>query len=101
MSRIRVFNPRRAANPRPQIKQSNPQAGRSELLARIRELQTENDQLQDTLDKVADLAAAPADGSNETYNELVDKLNDVIDTVAPPEGDEDQSEAEDDDRGED
>ena len=96
---IRVFNPRRVSNPRQQMKQANPQAGRSELLARIRELQQENDQLQDTLDKVADVAAAPEDGREESHDELVDKLNDIIDAVAPSEeadqGDGEESEEED------
>ncbi len=94
MARVHLINPRRVSNPRRQMKQENPQAGRSELLARIRELQEENDQLQDTLDKVADLAAAPEDGREEEHDELVDKLNNIIDTVAPPE-EEDQSDEDD------
>lgn len=85
MPRVRLINPPHVSNPRRQITQPNPQSGRSELLARIRELQQENNQLQDTLDKVADLAAAPEDGLEEEHNDLVDKLNDIIDVVAPSE----------------
>ena len=92
MAKIRVYNPRRALNPQPHVTQTNPQGGRTELLARIRELQDENDQLQDTLDKVADLAAAPEDGEDETHDDLVDKLNSIIDTVVPPEDVDDQDE---------
>lgn len=101
MAKVKVVNPRRVSNPRGQIQQANPQAGRSELLARIRELQQENDQLQDTLDKVADLAAAPEDGSDEDHDELVDKLNDIIDTVsALDEEGHDEDDTEEDDSGE-
>ena len=91
MPKIRVFNPHRVSNSNRQMKQLNSQTGRSEFLARIRELQQENDRLQNTLDKVADLAAAPEDDREESPDELVDKLNDIIDTVAPPEK-EDQAE---------
>ena len=101
MSRIKAFNPRPMLNPQRQVKEKNPQAGRSELLARIRELQQENDQLQDTLDKVADLAAAPEDERDEDQDELVDKLNDIIDTVsALDEGDHGKHDTEEDDAGE-
>jgi hypothetical protein len=82
MPKTRVFNPHRISNSRQQMKATNPQAGRSELLARLRELQQENDKLQDTLDKVADLASAPEDGRDEDPDELVDKLNSIIDEVA-------------------
>ena len=91
-ARIRTFNSQRINNPRPQARQENPQTGRSELLARIRELQKENDQLQDKLDKVADLAAAPEDGRDEEHDELVDALNEIIDVVAPSEDEEDEDE---------
>lgn len=94
MPRVRLINPPRVSNSMRQMKQPNPQTGRSELLTRIRELQQENDQLQDTLDKVADLAAAPEDGSEEEHDDLVDKLNEIIDVVAPSE-----DEDEDDDLG--
>jgi len=101
MARIKVVNPHRVSNPRPQTRQENPQAGRSELLARIRELQEENDRLQDTLDKVGDLAAAPEDGKDEDHDELVDKLNDIIDTVsALDEEDQDKDETEEEASGE-
>lgn len=99
--KIRALNPHRVPNPRPQTRQENPQTGRSELLARIRELQAENDRLQDTLDKVGDLAAAPEDGKDEDHDELVDKLNDIIDTVsALDEEDRDEDDAEEEDSGE-
>jgi hypothetical protein len=99
--RVGVINPFRSSNPRPQAKQQNPQAGRAELLARIRELQKENDRLQDTLDKVADLAAAPEDGREEDHDVLVDKLNDIIDMVSPPgEDGQDEDDAEEADSGE-
>jgi HSP90 family molecular chaperone len=97
MARIRIFNPRTVSNPRERVKQANSQAGRSELLARIRELQEENDDLQDTLDKVADLASAPEDGHEEEPDDLMDKLNDILDTVAP---DEKENAGEKDDSGE-
>ena len=85
MPQVRVVNTRQQGF-------ANPRWGRAELLARIRELQEENDQLQDTLDRVADLAAAPEDGSDESHDELVDKLNDIIDTVT---GEEDYGEDDD------
>lgn len=101
MAKIKVFNPHRASNPRRQMTQENPQAGRSELLARIRELQEENDKLQDTLGKVGDLAAAPKDGRDEDHDELVDKLNDIIDTLSAfDEEDQGGDTAEEDDSGE-
>jgi hypothetical protein len=52
-------------------------------------LQAENDELQDKLDRVADLAEAPEDDCDESHDELVDKLNDIIDVVAPEDEDED------------
>jgi hypothetical protein len=52
-------------------------------------LQAENDELQDKLDGVADLAEAPEDDCDESHDELVDKLNDIIDVVAPEDEDED------------
>jgi hypothetical protein len=89
MAKIRLINPPRASNPRRQDVRPNPQSGRAELLARIRELQAENDELQDKLDRVADLAEAPEDDCDESHDELVDKLNDIIDVVAPEDEDED------------
>jgi hypothetical protein len=89
MARVRLINPPHVSNTQRRTMQANPQSGRAELLARIRELQEENDQLQDKLDKVADLAAAPEDGRDEEPDELVDALNDIIDVVAPSE-DEDE-----------
>jgi hypothetical protein len=83
MARVRLINPPRVSNSRRKMMQANPQSGRAELLARIRELQEENDELQDKLDKVADLAAAPDDAQDEDPDELVDALNDIIDVVAP------------------
>lgn len=87
MPRVRLMNPPRVSNSQRQTVQSNPQSGRAELLARIRELQKENDDLQDKLDKVAGLAAAPEGDSDESPDELVDKLNDIIDVVAPEDED--------------
>jgi hypothetical protein len=52
MAKIRLFNPTRVSNPSRHPNRLNPQSGRAELLARIRELQAENDELQDKLDKV-------------------------------------------------
>ena len=94
MAKVRLINPPRVSNSRRQSMQLNPQSGRAELLARIRELQEENDELQDKLDKVADLASASEDDCDESHDELVDKLNDIIDIVAP-------GECEDDDEGND
>jgi hypothetical protein len=100
-AKIRALDPNRVSNPFPQTRQGNPQMGRSELLSRIRELQEENDRLQDTLDKVGDLAAAPADGKDEDPDELVDKLNDIIDTVAAlDEEDQDKDDADEEEPGE-
>jgi hypothetical protein len=81
--RVRLMNPPRNSNTRRKPMQENPLSGRSELLARIRELQQENDELQDKLDKVADLAAAPEGDCDESPDELVDKLNEIIDVVVP------------------
>ncbi|MBZ5644559.1 MAG: hypothetical protein LAO19_17525 [Acidobacteriia bacterium] len=89
MPRVRLMNPPRISNSRRQTLQPNPQSGRGELLARIRELQQENDELQGKLDKVADLAEAPEGDCDESQNELVDKLNHIIDVVAPEDEDED------------
>jgi hypothetical protein len=89
MAKIRLFNPTRVSNPSRQLNRLNPQSGRAELLARIRELQAENEELQDKLDKVADLAEAPEGDCDESHNDLVDKLNDIIDVVAPEDEDED------------
>jgi len=89
MAKIRLFNPTRVSNPTRQASRSNPQSGRAELLARIRELQAENEELQDKLDKVSDLAEAPDGDCDESHDELVDKLNGIIDVVAPEDEDED------------
>jgi hypothetical protein len=83
MPRVRLMNPTHFSNARRKPMQENPTSGRAELLARIRELQQENDELQDKLDKVADLAAAPEGDCDESPDDLVDKLNDIIDVVAP------------------
>jgi hypothetical protein len=90
MPRVRLINPPRVSNPRRQAMQANPKSGRGELLARIRELQQENDELQDKLDKIADLAAAPEHDCDESHDDLVDKLNDIIDVVAPEDEDDDE-----------
>lgn len=58
---------------------------RSELLHRIKELENENDELQDRLDEVADLAEAPEDDEDEDAEELKDKLNEILDVAAPDE----------------
>jgi hypothetical protein len=92
MQRVRLINPPHLSNPRRQITQPNPNLGRSELLARIRELQKENDLLQDKMDKVASLASAPEDERNEDPDELVDALNNILDLVAPPEGEDEDDE---------
>jgi hypothetical protein len=89
MARVRLINPPHISNSRRRTLESNPQSGRSELLARIRELQKENDELQDKLDKVAELAEAPDEDCDESHDELVDKLNDIIDVVAPEDENED------------
>lgn len=83
MARIRPanINPTRSSNPRRPAIQPNPASGRAELLARIRELEQENDELQDKLEKVAELAEAPEDDREETQNDLVDKLNEIIDLI--------------------
>jgi|SRR5579872_2742151 len=88
MPKVRLMNPPRVSNARRKSMQENPISGRSELLARIRELQEENDELQDKLDRVAELAEASDDDCEESPDELVDKLNDIIDVVAPEEDDE-------------
>jgi regulator of replication initiation timing len=81
-------------NLRGQLGQENPRqanlaSGQTNLTARILELESENDGLQDQLDKISDLAAAPEDGREEDPDELVDKLNDIIDVVS---GDGDEGE---------
>ena len=89
MPKVRLMNPPRFSNARRKPMAENPPSGRSELLARIRELQQENDGLQDKLDKVADLAAAREGDCDESPDELVDKLNEIIDVVAPEDEDQD------------
>ncbi len=75
MSRVRVANPGAAAD----------MPSRLELTRRIRELEDENDELQDRLDQVADLAEAPEDDEGETADGLKDTLNEILDVAAPGE----------------
>ena len=99
MAAVRVYNPQK----KPVVKTvtngpsrvANAQA-EAERLDQMNELQRENEILQDQLDKIADLAAAPKDEESETLDDLKDKLNRIIDVAAP--GEEDDSE---DDEGED
>ena len=90
MPRVSLVNPRRFSNAGRRSTLENPTPGRAELLARIRELKIENDELQDKLDKVAELAEAPEDNRDEAPDELVDKLNDIIDIVSPDDEEEER-----------
>ena len=105
MPRIRVWNPRnpsRGANPskspqqtNPKHQGKNPSQTRTELLAQIRELREENDDLQDQLDKIAGLAEAPDDQDSETIDDLKEKLNHIADAAAPSDEDNDDTDNED------
>jgi hypothetical protein len=78
---------------------SNPGVTKSDLLDRIHKLENENASLQDQLDDIADLASAPDGDVEETEDQLVDKLNKVLDIAAPDAvDDDDDSDAEDDDQ---
>ena len=114
MTKIRLFNPGRSvlrspgtvANPRsvrnPARKAKPADSESEQLLAQIRELEEENETLQNTLDEVAEIAAAPEDDHEEDPDLLAARLNDIIDTVAPFEDkDDDRSEDEEDEPGED
>jgi len=81
MPKVQLVNPHNPRNPREGADLPN----RLELTRRIRQLEQENDELQDRLDQVADLAEAPKDDKGEDVDELVDKLNDILDVVAPAE----------------
>lgn len=75
---------------------TNPHDDRSDLLHTIRALEQENDDLQDTLDQIADVAAAPADEDSLTADDLKEKLNSVIDLASDSDADEDEDDQEDD-----
>jgi hypothetical protein len=78
---------------------NNPSVTKSDLLDRIHKLESENASLQDQLDDIADLASAPAGDVEETENQLVDKMNKILDIAAPDAvDDDDDSDAEDDDQ---
>lgn len=71
----------------------------AERLNQFNELQRENEKLQDQLDKVADLASAPADpaaADSLTEDDLKDKLNAILDVAAPGEADDSEDDEEDD-----
>jgi hypothetical protein len=94
MAAVRVYNPRQK-KPVVQTVTNGPSRvanaqAEAERLDQLNELQRENEALQDRLDKVADLAAAPKDEESETADDLKDKLNRIIDVAAP--GEEDESE---------
>jgi hypothetical protein len=57
----------------------------AEQLSQLNELQKENERLQDQLDRIADVAAAPDDETSETEDDLKVKLNDILDLAAPGE----------------
>jgi hypothetical protein len=65
--------------------QSNP-VTTADLLANIRALEQQNDQLQDTLDLISDVAA-PVD--DETEDDLITKLNKIIDLSSDDADDDD------------
>lgn len=71
MPKVRLINPPRVSNSLRKTTLANPQSGRAELLARIRELQEENDELQDKPAKVAELAEAPEEEAEESPDDLV------------------------------
>ena len=103
---VRVFN---SARVRPA---ENPQQTRTELLARIEELEAENarlqassgavvprqtnpqenDDLQDALDRIADVAEAPDAEESLTEDDLKDKLNKIIDLASESDEDDDSGE---------
>jgi cell division protein FtsB len=58
----------------------------ADLLANIRDLEQQNDQLQDTLDLISDVAA-PID--DETEDDLITKLNKIIDLSSDDADDDD------------
>jgi hypothetical protein len=76
---------------------SNPSVIKSDLLDRIHKLESENASLQDQLDEIADLASAPDGDVEETEDQLMDKLNKVLDIAAPDDVDDDDEEADDQD----
>lgn len=103
---IRIWNPRNprrtpstSMNPSKRRQQANPSQARAELLEQIRELRQENDQLQDQLDKIVDLAEPPDDQNSETIDDLKEKLNQIANTAAP--SDDKADDSEDDDGAED
>ena len=102
MAAVRVYNPQKkpvvqtVTNGPSRVANAQAEAERLDHMDQLNELQRENEILQDQLDKIADLAAAPKDEESETLDDLKDKLNRIIDVAAP--GEEDDSE---DDEGED
>ena len=115
MSRIKIHNPRAIsqANQRPNLRPnkilSNNGAATTQeetpALAALRQLQdqnatlqAQNQEFQDQLDRIADLAGCD-DPKNcqEGEDELVERLNDILDVAAGGDVDEDD---EDDDSGE-
>jgi hypothetical protein len=69
----------------------------AERLNQLNEMQRENEKLQDQLDRIADLAAAPDDENSETEDDLKVKLNDILDLAAPGEADDSEEDDEKDD----
>lgn len=69
---------------------TNPHDDRAELLRTIRDLEQENEDLQDTLDQIADAADAGPHGDSLTEDQLKEKLNTVIDLAADDILDEDE-----------
>lgn len=59
----------------------------AERLNQLNELQRENEKLQDQLDRIADLAAAPDDENSETDDDRKVKLNNILEVAAPGEAD--------------
>jgi hypothetical protein len=113
MPKIRIFNPggtnggaatrgksTLAAAGNPTL--ANPSVSKADLLERIRLLESENSDLQDQLDQIADAASAPEGDVEETEDRLMDKLNKVLDLAAPDavddDDDEDATDDEDDDQ---
>ena len=71
----------------------------AQRLNELNDLQRENEVLQDQLDRIADLAAAPDDENSETDDDRKQKLNDILEAAAPGEADdfEDDEDSDDED----
>jgi hypothetical protein len=92
MAKIRVFNPRAVTQPnqmpRKALKNAGATATQQEppAVAALRqhneELQRQNDELQDQLDRIADLAGCYDPKCQESEEELVETLNDILDIAA-------------------